>query len=236
MPATLPTRREPCAERIGPRLLLASRSPRRRELLSNASIPHDTIESHVDDGQLTPGDASASAWVAALSFLKARAAWDRLSPERRRGAVVMGADTIVHKDGRIIGQPCDEGDARRIISTLENGSHQVLTGVTLLAEDLPTDRLAGLGLSIESDTDASGARRAALVDTAQVRVGSIGPERLERYLASGHWRGKAGAYNLAERIADGWPIQYEGDPGTVMGLPMIRLAPALHVLLELDPQ
>lgn len=64
-------------------------------------------------------------------------------------------------------------------------------------------------------------------DTARVRVGRIPIAEIESYVASGQWRGKAGAYNLAERLAAGWPIEYEGDPATIMGLPMRRLTRCL---------
>ena len=66
-------------------------------------------------------------------------------------------------------------------------------------------------------------RREILVDLARVTVGAIGPERIRAYIRSGQWRGKAGAYNLGERIEAGWPISYVGDPTTVMGLPMRAL-------------
>jgi septum formation protein len=65
-------------------------------------------------------------------------------------------------------------------------------------------------------------------DRATVRLGRIAPPEIDGYVASGQWRGKAGAYNLAERLEAGWPITYEGDPGTIMGLPMRRLAPLLR--------
>jgi septum formation protein len=92
-----------------------------------------------------------------------------------------------------------------IIRLLENGQHEVLTGVALV--------------------DPATGRRELFVDRARVRVGAIGGERIGEYIASGGWRGKAGGYNLAERIQEGWPIEYEGDPTTIMGLPM-RILPA----------
>lgn len=199
------------------RLLLASRSPRRRELLRSAGFEHEVVDAGVDDGQLSPGESTAEQWVAALSYLKARAGWERLTGEERRGAVVLGADTVVEKRGLIVGQPRDAEEARRIVLMLAGGSHRVLTGVTLLRGG-------------DEGCDA-GMIRHTFTDAARVRVGEISAERLEAYLASGGWRGKAGAYNLSERLADGWPISYDGDPGTVMGLPMVRLTPVLREVL-----
>jgi septum formation protein len=201
------------------RLLLASRSPRRRELLRTAGFDHGVIDAKIDDGQLSPGDSPALDWVAALSYLKARAGWDCLSGDQRRDAVVLGADTVVEKHGEIIGQPRDEADARRIIALLENGEHRVLTGVTLLCAE-GEETLPGVFVPMP--------RRRTFTDAATVRVGAIGEERLSAYLATGGWRGKAGGYNLSERLADGWPITFTGDPGTIMGLPMERLGPMLR--------
>jgi len=65
--------------------------------------------------------------------------------------------------------------------------------------------------------------RALMWDESVVSVGRVEKDVREAYIATGGWRGKAGAYNLSERIADGWPITFEGDPTTVMGLPMQKL-------------
>ncbi|HYE02188.1 MAG TPA: Maf family protein [Phycisphaerales bacterium] len=179
-------------------LHLASTSPRRRKLLEEAGIPHVVVPGVVDDAGLEPGRVAPGAWVAALAFLKAASVGTPRSADA--GAVVLGADTVVVKNGELIGQPRDEADARRILGMLEDGAHEVVTGVALLEP--------GTG------------RRELFTDTARVKVGRIGSERLERYLAGGGWRGKAGGYNLAERLADGWPISFEGDAGTIMGLPV----------------
>lgn len=195
-----------------PILHLASRSPRRRRLLSEHGIPHGSIVPDVDDSQLAPGRIGPEGWVAALAYFKAAAARPLLAAQREgagkgggRQGIILGADTVVLKDGRIIGQPRDAEEALDIIRLLENGQHEVLTGVALV------DPVTG--------------RRELFVDRARVRVGAIGGERIGEYIASGGWRGKAGGYNLAERIQEGWPIEYEGDPTTIMGLPM-RILPA----------
>lgn len=191
-----------------PRVLLASRSPRRRLLLDEAGIEHEVIDSGVDDSQLRPGAAGAEHWVMALAYLKAAAARSRL-----RGsdgcdgghAVVLGADTVVVDDGEIIGQPRDRADAERILRRLIGGEHDVLTGVAMV------EACARPG---------SPAKRELMFDAAHVRVGPVTEEQLGAYLDSGEWRGKAGAYNLSERLAAGWPIEVHGDAGTVMGLPV----------------
>jgi len=184
-----------------PQLILASTSPRRRQLLTEHGYAHEATKPPVDDGQLGRGRVSAAGWVASLAWLKARAVWDGLSTTTRAGAIVLAADTIVHKNGEILGQPTDHDDARRIVSTLVEGEHLVLTGVCLIGEG----------------------ERTWFVDRSAVRVGTVTPRQIESYLDTNGWRGKAGGYNLHERIADGWPIEYQGDDTSIMGLPMSRL-------------
>lgn len=187
------------------RLILASSSPRRRQLLTEHGIEHEAIAPPLDDGDLMPGQTTPEGWVVALAHLKARAVADSIQDD---DALVLGSDTVVVKAGAIIGQPRDRDHAREIINTLNNGEHRVITGVALVVP-------------------GSGERR-LLLDSARVAVGNLDVDAVERYLDSGDWAGKAGAYNLMERIGAGWPIEYAGDPTTVMGLPMQRLAPILN--------
>lgn len=198
-----------------PWLYLASASPRRRRLLLEHGIPHIAEAPPLDDGTLDPGDADPARWVAALAYLKAAAALRRLDREGRGPYVILGADTIVVKAGRIIGQPSDAEHARSILMALAGGEHSVLTGVALLTPQGHVASPLARGRSI-------------FTDRATVCVGAIEPAEIDNYVASGQWRGKAGAYNLAERVEAGWPLTYEGDAGTIMGLPMRRLAPLLH--------
>lgn len=192
-------------------LRLASASPRRSLLLREHGFEHVACPAPVDDSDLAPGCSTLTQWAAGLAYLKARSAWDALSPEERSRSVALGADTIVIKDGQAMGKPADRADAERMLRQLSGGSHEVTSGVCVLSP---------------------GEARLVFSDTARVRVGELTDEQIGTYLASGDWRGKAGAYNLSERLEAGWPIEYDGDPGTIMGLPMVRLAPALHRRLE----
>jgi len=185
-----------------PRVHLASQSPRRRELLTEYGIEFEASHPGVDDGLLIRGGVSPGEWVASLAYFKAAAAMHRLgnwdySPGE---LVIVGADTIVRKGREVIGQPKDHADARRILSLLENGSHEVLTGVALI--------------------DAGTGQRDMFVDRAKVTVGEVDRESIDEYVQSGQWKGKAGAYNLRERMNAGWPVTYQGDPTSIMGLPM----------------
>lgn len=192
-------------------LFLASKSPRRAELLRRHGFAFEPVSPGIDDALLVKGSVTPEQWVAALAHLKARGGAATLGVRAAEG-VVLGSDTVVVKNDRVIGQPADEDDARRIIELLERGEHTVVTGVALL---FPRRH------------------RLLFTDAARVKVGDIGPMRIAEYVASGEWRGKAGAYNLEERLTDGWPIDYRGDPGTIMGLPMRRLAPVLERALAM---
>lgn len=192
-------------------LILASRSARRRQLLAQAGIAHRSVETGIDDADLAPGRVTPAQWVGALAYLKARAGAEAAAgsgPEAVREYTVLGADTVCVKGSEIIGQPADAADARRILRLLEDGEHEVITGLALVSSPGP-------------------AHRRLWSDRARVRVGTLGRDRIEEYVASGQWRGKAGAYNLAERLDAGWPIEYDGDPTTIMGLPMRLLTRVL---------
>ncbi len=188
-------------------MVLASGSPRRRELLTRAGIEHEVLAAPFDDAELLPGaDDCPPRWAAALAFLKAQAAAARL-PAEYDGPCVLAADTIVVHRGRMIGKPRDERDAEAMIRGLMGDGHEVVTGCAVLE---PRSKF-----------------RKIFADTAKVRLGVLSEEQIAAHLRAGAWRGKAGGYNLDEQIAAGWPIGYEGDPATVMGLPMERLKPIL---------
>ncbi len=198
-------------EPAAPRLVLASSSPRRRALLDEHGFAHHAVAPGIDDGVLAPGRVPPAQWVAALAYLKARAGWER-RPEGTR--VLVAADTVVVKDGRILGQPSTAEAAGTMVRLLAGGGHRVLTGVALLV-----------------DGDDPHPRQHLLVDGSAVELGPVPDDAIDRYIASGGWAGKAGGYNLADRIADGWPITYRGDASSIMGLPMARLGRLLEEAL-----
>jgi len=188
-----------------PIVVLASSSPRRREMLSNAGIEHCVQPARIDDGELTPGDAaSAHQWVAALAYLKAISSSRMIEdPDTEFSVVILGADTVCVQDGQIIGQPRDRAHARAIIDQMSGSTHEVLTGVAII--------------------EPNGFRRDIFVDRSIVTVGEISDDEIEAYLDSELWRGKAGAYNITERRAAGWPIEFMGDETSIVGLPLARV-------------
>lgn len=207
------TRVSPCVGQTWPRVLLASRSPRRRQLLEDAGIPYDVIQNRIDDGDLVPGEAHPRAWAVSLAYLKASAACrvveedhpDLLMPDDPEavGPVVLGADTICIIGGEVIGQPASAAAARTVLAQISGGRHEVITGVALV--------------------DPVTYERDLFCESAVVEVGPLDPAEIDRYIDSDEWRGKAGGYNLIERQNAGWPVTCHGDAATVMGLPISRL-------------
>lgn len=198
-----------------PRLLLASRSPRRRALLSEAGFAHEACHPGFEDGPLRPGKVTPGQWVASLAKLKAWAG--ARTPEARAllassDVVVLGADTACVMDGVLIGTPGTAEEAAKMVRAFANREHEVVTGVALL-------RVERSGVEEGS--------RVLFADRALVRMGHLSESELEKYIASGAWQGKAGGYNIAERMQAGWDISFVGDQTSIMGLPMRRLAGAL---------
>lgn len=181
-------------------VFLASRSPRRRQLLHEAGLSHRFGHPGIEDSELEPGRVSPAQWVAALAYLKARAGMESI---QNNADVVIGADTACVKDGELIGTPADAAEAEKIVRRLSRGRHEVVTGVAIL--------------------EPRTGRRNLFVDRASVNVGDLSDDMVRDYIASGQWAGKAGAYNLTERIAGGWPIEYVGRADTIMGLPVAPL-------------
>ncbi len=200
-----------------PVIVLASSSPRRREMLTSAGIEHRVRPAEIDDGELEPGEStSADQWVVALAYLKAISSsrllqndeaseqlGDQLGDQSDAQIVIIGADTVCVHDGQIIGQPRDRDHAREIIKTMSGTTHEVLTGVAIL--------------------EPKGDRRELFVDRSVVTVGEIPEDQIELYLDSMLWQGKAGAYNISERLAAGWPIEFTGDENSIVGLPLSRV-------------
>ncbi len=197
-----------------PRLILASRSPRRAALLREAGYAFEQMDPPFDDpphpevrAGATPGDLAAG-----LAQEKAMSLARWLRDRRESGRfIILAADTIcIGADGRLIGQPADRDEARRILQGFEGCDHEVVTGVALC--------------------DVSGGRCESFSDAAVVAFGKLSEPQIEEYLASGAWRGKAGGYNLFDRQQAGWPVRCAagGDPTTVVGLPMGKLRAALR--------
>ena len=186
-------------------ILLASRSPRRAQLLHEAGYRYEQVDPPYEDPPQPEDDADPESLAMDLAQRKALSvdATVATSDGSRYGPVILTADTVVVcPRGRLLGQPIDRDDAKRMIHSMVDRSHRVVTGVAL--------------------TYASGTPVVRFADTATVRIGKVTTREIDAYVDSGAWRGKAGGYNLFEVQGD-WPITVDGDPTTVVGLPMTLL-------------
>ena len=180
-------------------LILASASPRRRDLLAQSGISFEVDAADVPEVP-EPGEDAAT-YVLRLAEAKAQAVWARRAKAAtaRNPLMVLGADTCVLCQGEILGKPQNQAEARRMLEMLSGRTHQVLTGLCVLTEG-------------ESFAD---------VDVTQVTMNVMEEDELARYLRSGEPMDKAGAYGI-QGYAARWIPRIEGDYFNVMGLPIAR--------------
>jgi len=178
-----------------PPLILASHSPRRRNLLRQAGYRFAVRPPPVGEGGVPPR-GPAGAYVESLAYLKAQAAIDA---HGLTAGLVLGADTVVELDGRLLGKPADPDDARRILGRLSGTRHRVLTGLALV--------------------DLSRGRRLLAHAVTRVRMAEMSPEVIDAYVASGEALGKAGAYAVQE-TGEEYVEAMDGSLTNVVGLPM----------------
>lgn len=191
-----------------PVLILASASPRRSELLTAAGIFFEIAAANVDETPLT-GEA-AEGYVRRLAEAKAQAA-AAVHPD----ATILGADTVVVVDGRILGKPATAADARAMLTELSGRTHEVLTGVALVTP-------SGTQTAVESTS----------VEFSRLTSGEI-----EWYVESGEPMDKAGAYAI-QGLASRFIERIEGSYSNVVGLPVslvYRLLPAVCLGLRSEP-
>ena len=175
-------------------------------MFEQVGVRHAVLPARVDDGELVPGEVDPGEWVAALAYLKAASSAQIFTEdakiEHKLNTVVIGADTVCVHGGKILGQPGDRAEAHAMIVSMSDAEHEVLTGIAIV------DPLTG--------------RRELFIDRSLVRVGTIPEHEIVAYLDSNQWQGKAGAYNITERLAAGWPICFDGDETSIVGIPMTR--------------
>lgn len=173
------------------RIILASASPRRAELLRAAGIDFDVRPADIDEA-LRPGEAPGD-YVSRLAEAKARAVH-----ERDGNRTVLAADTAVVVDGQILGKPMDEADAKRMLRMIGGRTHEVLTAVSIFHP----------GEIVDTRTDVTTVEFADLSDAD-----------IEWYVASGEPMDKAGAYAV-QGLASRFVTRVEGSYSNVVGLPI----------------
>ncbi|MDP6602565.1 MAG: Maf family nucleotide pyrophosphatase [Rhodospirillales bacterium] len=191
-----------------PALVLASRSPRRVDLLAQVGItPARVVPADVDEGPL--GRETPAQHALRLAEAKARGAIVLLDGDTGvSGTLVLGADTVVACGRRILPKADDEAQARACLSLMSGRRHRVLGGICVITPD--------------------GRAHRRLVATAVAFKRLEAPE-IERYLASDEWRGKAGAYAIQGRAA-AFVARVNGSYSNVVGLPLFETVALLRGL------
>jgi septum formation protein len=210
-----------------PRLILASRSPRRRELLAAAGYEFDVVEPSEEAEDGVEADETPYDLVLRLARQKASDVAGRIA-----GGLVLGCDTVVECNGRILGKPADEADARAMLTLLSSQTHRVLSGLCLL-EACGGEKGTGT-ICAQHPSGRSGKwclspflpACTTKVAVTTLRMDNLTPAQLDAYLATGRWQGKAGAFGYQDGLD--WVHIVEGSESNVVGLPMELLAEMLH--------
>ncbi len=187
------------------KIILASASPRRKELLEQIGVEFDVMISNQEEIITSSIPCQV---VMELSLQKAMAVKE-LCPHK--DCIVIGADTVVAIDGKIMGKPKDVEDAFYMLKQLQGNTHQVYTGVTILF----------------------GEKQKTFCDTTQVEFYKMEDEEIRTYISSGEPMDKAGAYGIQGKFA-GFVKKIDGDYTNVVGLPLGMLYQELKSLHGID--
>ena len=220
------------------RIILASKSPRRLELLSMTGLPFEVITSHVDEDAVERSVISAfdDGYVPSHMYevaedisiaqaeAKAHAVLQAVDKDAALSddVIVIGSDTVVVTDDEILGKPKDEADARRMLTKLSGKTHRVYTGVTILKSSAGTGKSGG--------SNVQSRRFSAFADVKFHDLDSVQKDQIERYIAGGSPMDKAGAYGIQDEgalLID----SISGDYYAVVGLPVSRVNRELQSLL-----
>ncbi len=193
------------------KIILGSASPRRRELLAQIGAE---FEIRVSEKEEIYHSEKPEEIVCELALMKAENVASELSEAERAGAVVLGADTVVVLDGKILGKPSDEEEAARMLSALQGRSHEVYTGVAVLEYAESGEGAVPGGWKLEKKENYA-------VET-RVYVNPMTEQEIREYIATGDPMDKAGAYGIQGRFA-AYIDRIEGDYYNVVGLPVSRV-------------
>lgn len=189
--------------------ILASKSPRRKQLLGNLVESFLTINPDIQEDQ--GSDETPADYVIRIARDKAQAVVDRSSPDKERDWIILAADTIVVDGDKILGKPLDEADAVRILAELRGKSHQVYSGIAvydLSRESLKTNAVC-----------------------SEVLMREYTDKEIEEYVASGDPLDKAGAYAIQNPSFNPAP-DFQNCYANVMGLPLCHLSLLLSEVSE----
>lgn len=179
------------------KLILASQSPRRKELLEKCGIPFICIPADIDESIHEKNDLKDE--IKELAYRKAKHILDT-----HEDAVVLGSDTIVTMDGKILGKPRDDQEAFNMIHDLQGHTHHVITGLCLLSKD----------------------KRYSDVSVSAVTFSPMSDQEIWDYVSTGECKDKAGAYGI-QGYGGKYISSIEGDYYAIMGLPLNMVYEAL---------
>ena len=195
---------------VDKRIYLASQSPRRRELLKQIGVAFDVLALRAVAGRTDvveiphPGEA-ASAFAQRMAAEKAACGWHAVDARRLLRFPVLGADTVVELDGDILGKPADRAEAGAMLARLSGREHHVYTAVAVQHE----------------------ARLEVRLSSSQVRFATLDTATIGRYLETGEYLGKAGAYGIQGR-AGAFVEHIDGSYSGIVGLPLCDTAVLLR--------
>ena len=184
--------------------ILASKSPRRKEILENLGLSFTVVTADADE---TCHETDPEEYVKVLAIRKGRAVFDALqeSGKLTPDTVVIASDTVVVAEGEILGKPKDAEDARRMLSLFSGRAHRVISGVALLTAE----------------------KIAACAEVTRVLFDAIPEVEIEQYITTDEPYDKAGAYAI-QGFASLWITGIEGDYFNVVGFPVKRFADLLR--------
>jgi septum formation protein len=188
------------------RLVLASGSLARKELLQRANLQFDVIPAQIEE-PTDKGFSNARSYVEHVSWLKAQAVAGQVACDSVQPTVILAADTVGWLGGRAIGKPADEGDARRILRLLAGSEHELWTGVCLWVRP--------------------GDMQFSWQEVSRVVMRAMTEDEITDYLHTRQWEGCSGAYAIQE-VKDPYVHILEGSMSNVIGLPMETLMKVLQ--------
>lgn len=198
------------------KIILASASPRRKELLAKMGVEFEIVTSDIEEKttHIKPDEI-----VKELSYIKAKDVLEKIIKSKNditeRDIIVIGADTVVSKDGTIMGKPMSEADAYQMIMSIQGNTHQVYTGVCILIYNVETNELS----------------EKIFAECTDVTVFHMSDKEITEYLSVGDYTDKAGAYGI--QGAFGLYVEkINGDYDNVVGLPVARLYQILKDINE----
>jgi septum formation protein len=195
---------------VDKRIYLASQSPRRRELLKQIGVHYDVLALRAVPGRMdvveipNPGEGALD-FVQRMASEKASCGWRAVDGRHLLPFPVLGADTVVELEGAILGKPGDRAEAEAILKRLSGREHMVYTAVAVQHHGRQELRLS----------------------TSRVRLAQLDDDTIARYLETGEYLGKAGAYAIQGR-AGAFVEHIDGSYSGIMGLPLYETAELLR--------